>query len=260
MNDFEMKICFTCKIQKSITLFNNDKYRSDGLTSSCKRCLHINNYKRKAKKLEESDQYILFQKLFIDNNNYSNKELAYIFNCPESEIEYAIKYFGLDDINNKLRCSKCQTWKHRDAFANDSSRKTTGKRNWCNECFNLYRSQPNIKDNIKKTSQQYFENNKEKILSKNKLYYQNHVAEHSARVRFNKLKRKKATPSWANKDKIMEFYLKADQLTQETGIVHEVDHIIPLNGKNVCGLHVEYNLQILTREQNRKKFNSFLNE
>ena len=66
-----------------------------------------------------------------------------------------------------------------------------------------------------------------------------------------------ATPTWANAPSIKSVYEKAYELTYTTGIRHEVDHIIPLNGKNVCGLHVETNLQILKFFENRKKSNHF---
>jgi hypothetical protein len=63
------------------------------------------------------------------------------------------------------------------------------------------------------------------------------------------------TPQWADLEKIKQFYIEAARLTKETGIRHEVDHIFPLQGKNVNGLHVHYNLQILTRSKNRSKQN-----
>ncbi len=67
-----------------------------------------------------------------------------------------------------------------------------------------------------------------------------------------------ATPSWADRDKIAAFYRLARKMTVETGVPHEVDHIIPLQGKNVCGLHVETNLQVITKSENSRKQNKFI--
>lgn len=65
------------------------------------------------------------------------------------------------------------------------------------------------------------------------------------------------TTVWADKAKIMEFYSTAAELSRLTGIQHEVDHIIPLHGRLVSGLHVENNLQVLTRSANASKGNRF---
>jgi len=64
-----------------------------------------------------------------------------------------------------------------------------------------------------------------------------------------------ATPSWADLDAIRAVYAEAARLTAETGVRHEVDHIYPLQGKTVCGLHIAANLQILTRSENARKKN-----
>lgn len=74
------------------------------------------------------------------------------------------------------------------------------------------------------------------------------------------MKRKAAllqrTPKWCDTEKIRKYYIEADRLTKETGIPHEVDHIIPLQGKTISGLHVHNNLQILTQSENRSKQNN----
>ena len=60
-----------------------------------------------------------------------------------------------------------------------------------------------------------------------------------------------ALPSWAIHEDIEKVYAKAARL----GL--EVDHIIPLRGKEVCGLHVEDNLRLLTKLENQRKGNRF---
>ena len=69
--------------------------------------------------------------------------------------------------------------------------------------------------------------------------------------------RKYATPKWANKKLIDQLYTEAKRLTLETGVNHEVDHIIPVRHPMVCGLHVENNLRILPAGTNNKKSNFY---
>jgi hypothetical protein len=72
---------------------------------------------------------------------------------------------------------------------------------------------------------------------------------------WNGARRSRTTPRPEHRDEIAEFYKQSRRLTDETGIQHHVDHIIPLNGDNVCGLHVPWNLQILTATDNVLKSN-----
>lgn len=64
-----------------------------------------------------------------------------------------------------------------------------------------------------------------------------------------------ATPGWTNHAAIEQLYADAARLTRETGIKHEVDHVVPLQGRIVRGLHWEGNLQILPKHENVRKHN-----
>jgi len=70
--------------------------------------------------------------------------------------------------------------------------------------------------------------------------------------------REQAMPSWVNKAEIRAIYAEAVRTSKETGIPHDVDHIVPLRGKGICGLHVPWNLQVITASENRRKFTSFV--
>lgn len=67
--------------------------------------------------------------------------------------------------------------------------------------------------------------------------------------------KKQAIPPWANIKAIAKIYKEAHELTKNTGIAYTVDHIYPLQSKYMCGLHVENNLQILTKSENSIKGN-----
>lgn len=78
----------------------------------------------------------------------------------------------------------------------------------------------------------------------------------------NQMKRKaaklRATPAWADLHLIELEYELAAWCTKVIGTPYHVDHIIPLQGKLVCGLHVQNNLQVIPAEVNVSKNNTFI--
>lgn len=72
--------------------------------------------------------------------------------------------------------------------------------------------------------------------------------------------RKERVPPWlteAQKQEINDIYRKAREIERLTGVKHHVDHIVPLQGALVSGLHVPWNLQILSATENSRKSNRF---
>lgn len=74
----------------------------------------------------------------------------------------------------------------------------------------------------------------------------------TAKRRAHKLK---ATPAWADPVLILAFYEEAQRLSIETGIVHHVDHMVPLQSKHVSGLHTHDNLCVMIGADNISKSN-----
>ena len=99
----------------------------------------------------------------------------------------------------------------------------------------------------------YYEVNKEKMKAYHRQYTKNNKGlnnSYSSKKRANKIK---ATPSWANLEKIKEIYKNCPE-------GYHVDHIYPLRSKYVCGLHVENNLQYLTATENLQKSNKIIDK
>jgi 5-methylcytosine-specific restriction endonuclease McrA len=88
----------------------------------------------------------------------------------------------------------------------------------------------------------------------------NHV-QVNASTKARRRKHRQATPSWLTKkqkSEIRQLYQIAITMTKTTGEQYVVDHIVPLRGGDVCGLHVPWNLRVITQEENLKKSNKLL--
>ena len=152
-------------------------------------------------------------------------------------------------------CSKCNTTKHKEIF-NKGKHYKDGYRNQCKACIKSYSE--DISEKRSEYTKNYYRENKTSRREYHKEYhrinrYKNNVS--NSRRRAAKLN---ATVPWANKELIKQFYEATQILKEITGITYEVDHIIPLQGKNVCGLHLESNLQLLEQSENRSKSNKLI--
>ena len=99
----------------------------------------------------------------------------------------------------------------------------------------------------------WYNTNKDHILQKSRQWRQ----ENAGRVNAWSAKRRaaisRATPTWANFEAIATVYEQSQEISNLTGIEHNVDHYYPINGKTVCGLHVQENLQVIAKQENLDK-------
>lgn len=113
------------------------------------------------------------------------------------------------------------------------------------------------KDARKLKCKRWREENPEKRREIEARYRKNNKAKRVAWQAARETRKLNACPPWASKMAIEAFYKAAQTLTEQTGIQHHVDHIVPLNHDYVCGLHVPHNLDVITAEENIQKRNNF---
>ena len=155
-------------------------------------------------------------------------------------------------------CPKCDTVKNVDDFSVDLSRKG-GRQCYCRLCqSSIYQDKREAaKEQRKLRYLSVREQTKEQMRS----YYKEHKNEYLARNALRRASKLSATPPWLSeedKEHIAEYYAVAQRRTKILNEVFHVDHIVPLQGKNVCGLHVPWNLQIISATENLRKSNQWI--
>jgi len=123
---------------------------------------------------------------------------------------------------------------------------------------------------------EYYENNKDHCLAVQKKYRQENPERYRQTIRncidknpglYNactaayRARKRNAFPKWITEEhrkQIRLIYEKARKMSDRSGVKYHVDHIVPLKGDLCSGLHVPWNLQILTATENSIKHNKVI--
>lgn len=147
-------------------------------------------------------------------------------------------------------CRACHNQSTKSYYHNNKERRVNYNKAW----------RESNKEHIKAKSKTYYAENKAYVNLYTKVWRQlnkDKVANYGACRRATK---KQAMPSWLSKaqlEEIQSFYNHAKDCELVSGQPYHVDHIVPLKGETVCGLHVPWNLQVLPSDINLSKHNNY---
>lgn len=203
------------------------------------------------------------------------KELG-VRTCVKCGVEKSLSEFCSLKANKRLgvgsacrACAKARTheWRERNPEKARATCRGWHKKNPEQSRINSKRSYDNLseeaKARYKEKKEEWVEKNRDYIRARQRDYQKEHLADYARRARGYWASKVKGKPGWLTPiqlAQIEEFYEVCLAVNVQTGLKHEVDHIIPINGKTVCGLHVPWNLQILPSYENRSKSNKLLDK
>lgn len=236
-----MKPCKTCKIELPSVSFHKSTRHLDGRVNTCKKCINKDkNEKRKLKKEDRLVKYNDLKSIKLVNCNYCS-ETKYLFDfyfennknlstkkCKMCTKKTVNKYRkdNIEHINKKKREYSKKMWKDNLLTDEQKEKRRLQTKNW----------RYNNKNYAKSYNKKYKKENKELSIEINN------------RRRARKLQ---ACPKYVCSSDFIQIYKKSKEENMT------VDHIIPLSNDRICGLHVPWNLQLLTRSDNSSKNNKF---
>ena len=219
-----MKKCSKCGAEKTLDLFPKTIRSKDGYCVQCKQCK--NEYRRL-----NQHKYLVKQQIWYKEN-------------PEKLLQYKQTRKENPEFK-KIKANADK--KYREKHAEQLKLK---KQQYY--CENKERHRENMAVN--------YQNNKEQIKQRVNEWKKDNAARVNAIVMRRYANKLKATPSWLTEDDhwmLEQAYDLAKLRTQMFGFKWHVDHIVPLQGKIVCGLHVPNNLQVIPASINCSKSNRF---
>jgi hypothetical protein len=260
------KVCKKCGAEKSLENFGKNRSARDGLINNCKPC----EVKRVAEWSKSNPAKV---KAWADKNREKNLGATLPLGtkrmcrkCKEEKLLSEFHANPRDKHNVRKICKACTAVHMAKKYAANPEKERAKTAKWRSENpdkdreYNIKYHQDNKKE-LNEYRRQFRLKNIEREKEKDRRYLKNNRAKVYAKNARRRAARTEATPLWLTaiqKAQIDEFYEIALAKTMQTGIPQEVDHIVPLLGEGVRGLHVPWNLQILTEFENCSKHNKLL--
>ena len=173
--------------------------------------------------------------------------------CTKCKELKTLEAFYCQRSKYNAQCKKCKQIKEREWRLNNKERNKVAEE----------RSRDKRKDKIRLAATRWGELNKDRKLQSTKRWQKQNPGKVNAITAKRRAAKLRATPKWLTSQQlteISEFYILAKELQwlSDPTSPLQVDHIIPLQGKNVSGLHVPWNLQILPKKANLIKGNKVI--
>lgn len=255
-----LRKCGNCGEIKKKTIENFKYSKALDLWGLCRNCDPI---------MQKEQRLIRLRK--IHGEDYPKKRTPKPKVIPES-----VKRHNLNielEKQGLKNCCICNETKPLEMFHKDKKKKISKYKGACKACLyekakkyqasEKYKKRiasPEFKEKRRENCRKKYLKNKEKHQARTKAWASSPKGKLSRRISASKRKAAKmnACPPWlsaSDYQKIETIYSKAVSMEKKTGEKYHVDHVVPLQGDNVCGLHVPWNLEPITAAANLSKAN-----